>query len=219
MKKFIPAVMCLLLVAMVNSAGANLLNNAGFEDAGTTDDEARYWQWDNPNLNGGRWGTAARRQWHVRTGSWGGTIMGTWAGDASGGWWQEAPATPGVTYTLSGWFKADNNWTNQTSQGITIEFYAGENNGQTRISDEVYHFDGIGESWVQKTVSAVAPPNARWVRAVIWVNNVGDQGALHFDDIALIPEPGTVIILSSVPGVILGMCLVGCMRRRFSSKG
>ncbi len=220
MRKLTPVLMYLLLVIMVNPVHANLLSNGGFEDAGTTTDEAQHWQWGNPDIHGGRWGTAARKQWHVRSGDWGGTILGSWAGELSGGWWQEVPATPGVTYTFSGWFKADGNWTNQADQGIKIEFFIGEENGQTLISDERLYFDGVGpDVWVQKTVSAVAPPNAQWVRAVIWVNEVGDQGALHFDDTSIVAEPGTVIILSSIPGVFLGAVLLGCVSRRWSFRG
>jgi hypothetical protein len=197
------------------SANANLLQNPGFENGGTTADDAYNWQWANPDLHGAKWGNAVRKDWHVRTGTWGGTVCGSWFGDTQGGWWQEVSATPGVTYTLSGWFWADSSWTNQANQGIKIEFYSRNESGETLLCDSKNYFNGIGESWVQKTVSAVAPTNAQWVRVVVWADNVGSGGALQFDDLSLVAEPGTVITLSSVPAAFLGMLILGCVYRRY----
>jgi hypothetical protein len=218
MKKILFSIIWLLLLTGTEQAMANLLLNHGFEEAGTTSEDAVNWQWGNPFINGGRWGTAARRDWHVRTGSWGATIQGSWAGGQGGGWWQEVRATPGVAYTFSCWFKADSNWVNQEDQGIKIEFYTGEHNGTTMISDQRLYFDGVGEAWVQKTVSAVAPPDAQWVRVIIWADGVGQYGAIHFDDAALVAEPGTVIIISSASAVLIAMCMAGSVYRRVTSR-
>ncbi|HBA85950.1 MAG TPA: hypothetical protein DCZ95_17845 [Verrucomicrobia bacterium] len=197
------------------AAHANLLHNTSFEDAGSTVDEAHYWQWANPDVHGAKWGNAVRKDWHAKSGSWCGTVCGSWFGDVQGGWWQEVPATPGVAYTFSGWFWADSNWTNQADQGIKIEFYSRNESGETMLCDSRNLFEGIGESWAQKTVSAVAPTNAQWVRVVVWAQQVGVSGALQFDDVSLVAEPGTVITLSSVPGALFGMLLMGFAYRRW----
>lgn len=214
MKKHTLALAVLMAVGATTPAFANLLRNAGFEEPGTTADHAASWQWDVPDQHGSTWGTAARKQWHVRSGAWSGTILGTWSGGADGGWWQEAPATPGVAYTFSGWFRADADWSVQGDQGIKIEFYAGESHGQTLLSSESLLFGNVGETWEQKTVQAIAPEGAQWVRVVTWAGDVGDQGALHFDDLSLVAEPGTVILLSSIPVWMLGLGMAGGISRR-----
>ena len=160
---------------------------------------AYAWEWANPDNHGSTWGTASRESWRSHSGSWEGAIRGTWAGNNNGGWWQEKPATPGVTYTFSLWVWADNTWTNQNAQGIKLEFLDGTTNGPgNTISAVTNSFTGIGESWAQKTLQGTAPTNAAWIRVVVYASDVGSAGALQFDDIDLVAEPGTVIILSQL---------------------
>lgn len=193
------ALVCLLPILLISTnvlGGTNVLLNAGFETEGSSSDKALNWEWWNPDQHGSTWGVAYRKDWHAHSGSWGGVIAGTWAGGDNGGWWQERQAIPGATYTFSAWFWADNSWTNQSDQGIKIEFFSGVGRGETYISQVYTTFQGVGESWVQKSVSGVCPTNATWVRIVTWANSVGSDGALQFDDFSLVVEPGTLILLS-----------------------
>jgi hypothetical protein len=162
-----------------------MLDNHGFEAAGSTVDKAEYWEWDNPDRHGGTWGNVVRDDTRARTGNWQGTIRNTGVGTNYGGWWQEKACTAGVAYVFSSWFYADTDWTNQDSQGITIEFWSGDDYGTNFLSDTVYPFDGVGKAWVKKVVYATAPTNADWVRAVVWANNLGATGNLQFDDLDL----------------------------------
>jgi len=167
------------------ASGTNLLRNPGFEDQGSNDEEARYWEWGNPDPHGGKWGSAARRgtaeHWRAHSGSWEGTIQGTWAGADNGGWWQEVPGTPGESYRASAWFWADNNWTAGVQQ-LKIEFYDENINF---LADAGTDFYDVAETWVYKSVSGTAPGNAAWVRIVVYAGGVGPNGALQFDDLTL----------------------------------
>ena len=100
---------------------------------------------------------------------------------------------------LLAWFWANGSWTNQADQGIKIEFFSGTNSGGPIISAVSNLFQGVAESWVQKSVSGVCPAGATWARAVVWASAVGDNGALQCDDASLVAEPGTVVsFLSSL---------------------
>jgi len=212
--KYIAAAMAVL--AAVVPAEANLLSNPGFEQQGTWSGSAEWWEWGNPDTHGAIWGNATRESWRAHSGSWEGTIRGAWSGSDYGGWWQEKRATPGVTYTFSAWFWADSTWTNQQDQGMKIEFFDGteEESGQM-IYAVTNAFSDIGEAWVQKTVQAVAPTNAVWVRVVIYASGVGQDGALQFDDLVLEEEPGTLILISRLgAGGLLCAGVLGRVRRR-----
>ncbi|MFH0880457.1 MAG: hypothetical protein V2A34_12145 [Lentisphaerota bacterium] len=201
---------CLVLFCMsAGSSMANLLQNAGFETEGTNSMTAQYWLWGAPDIHGSYWGSASRENWRSHSGTWEGAIKGSWCGLDSGGWWQESSGKAGVTYSLSAWFWADNSWTNQQTQGMKIEFLSGAQNGQTLLGTVSNSFSGVGETWVQKTVQGVAPEGTTWIRAVIYADGVGAEGALQVDDVELVAEPGTMIILSEY----LGRCLpiLGCM--------
>ena len=190
---------CLLSVLLISTSvlgGTNVLLNAGFETEGSSSAEALNWEWWNPDPHGSTWGTATRESWRSHGGTWEGAIAGQWRGDTVGGWWQEKAVIPGATYTFTAWFWADSAWTNQSDQGMKIEFYSGETAGSTLITEVVTNIQGIGESWVQYGLTAVAPTNATWVRAVIWAQDVAADGALQFDDLMLVVEPGTLILLS-----------------------
>ncbi|HPT16950.1 MAG TPA: Calx-beta domain-containing protein, partial [Kiritimatiellia bacterium] len=163
---------------------ANLLNNAGFEtQAGTNTEAAQGWEAGCPDAHGARWGTAARVAWRPLEGSWHGAVRGSWSpsGGTSGGFRQEVPAMPGQSYVFSVWCWADSTWS-ASAQGIKLEFLDGLNGGSNVLLAATNSTAGVGQSWVQKTVTATAPTNATWVRATIYADGVGANGALQFDD-------------------------------------
>ncbi|HPG01213.1 MAG TPA: hypothetical protein PLE77_14235, partial [Kiritimatiellia bacterium] len=83
------------------------------------------------------------------------------------------------------WFWADsggNLWTAR-EQSIAIEFYSKTFGGA--LSATSMQVQGIGQSWTQKSIRAVAPIGASWGRIVISVNGAGWNGALQFDDVEL----------------------------------
>ena len=195
-QRVLVVLLSILFITANAPAASNLLLNAGFETEGSSSTKAYNWEWWNPDPHGSTWGTATRESWRSYEGSWEGAIAGQWRGDTVGGWWQEKAVIPGATYTFTAWFWADSAWTNQSDQGMKIEFYSGETGGSTLITEVVTNIQGIGESWVQYGLTAVAPTNATWVRAVIWAQEVSADGALQFDDLKLMVEPGTLILLS-----------------------
>jgi hypothetical protein len=195
-----------VLLAAATCAAGNMLSNASFEVQGSTGLKAAYWEWGNPDLHGDCWGTASRESWRAHGGGQEGTIRGSWAGGVDGGWWQEKPAEPGVTYTLSAWFWADGSWTNQSNQGMKLEFFSGSSeNVGPMVSAVTNLIAGIDQSWTQKQFSAVAPTNAAWVRAVVFASAISAYGSLQFDDVSLIEEPGSVIEMSQVQTLPLAM--------------
>ncbi len=168
------------------AASANLLTNGGFELPGTSDSNARYWQWGTPDTHGSTWDNVARTEWRAHEGEWEGTVRGTWAGAASGGWWQETAATSGTTYEASAWFWADSTWT-ASSQDLKIEFYSSSYGSP--LSSMSTALGDVHEAWTQKTVRATAPGGTAWARFVVGVSGAGGAGALQFDDARLLVAP------------------------------
>ena len=202
-----PAALFLAFCAVSVAGPTNLLRNPSFETAVASGGPAYYWELGDPDHHGGTWGNVARTNWHVIQGSWGGTICGTWAGTNYGGWWQEAPAVTGQTYRFTGLFWSDARWDNywtSTVEGIKLEFYNASTNLITAVTN---NFTILAELWVGHSVEATAPASSEWVRAVIYADGVGFQGALQFDDVSLTavgpPAPGpssrrTAFILSEI---------------------
>ncbi len=175
------------IAAAVFTIDANLLNNAGFEtQAGTNSEAAQYWEADYPDAHGARWGTAARVAWRPTEGSWHGAVRGTWSpsGGTSGGFRQEVEALPGQEYVFAVWCWADNTWS-ATAEGIKLEFLDGLNGGSNVLLAVTNSTADVGESWAQKSLTATAPANATWVRATIYADGVGANGALQFDECSL----------------------------------
>jgi hypothetical protein len=165
-------------------ASANMLQNASFETASTTgENAAQNWKMGDPDEHGDAWGSATRENWRAHEGVWMGAIRGTWsaAGDF-GGWWQEIAATPGSTYHASAQLWADGSWKADV-QEMKIEFWNGDRS--TMLSAVTNALTDIGEVWVEKTLDGTAPEGAAWARVVINASGIGAEGALQIDEVDL----------------------------------
>ncbi len=176
-----------LLIAFPAVGWPNLIRNPSFEFE-TTDSphEALHWKLDKPDTHGDSYGTASREGWRAHDGVFMMAIRGTWANEGTyGGCWQEVPGEPGITYRAAARFWADLSWSSQV-QEIKLEFW---NEDYTQLLDsKITPLGDIGERWVQREVVATAPELTAWARIVIYVNGVGDHGALHIDSVYLAPE-------------------------------
>lgn len=183
-------------------AGENLLNNPGFEQAGTASVRALYWDQGDPDTHGEMWGTAARVDWRSHGGAWEGAIQGQYSGAGTeGGFWQEVAASPGEEYRLSGWFWADDGnpygpW-GAGEQAIKLEFFE----SGVLLHAATGTLAGVGQVWEERSVSAIAPTNADWVRAVILARDISYDGSLQLDDLVLkiVPTLDPPSIQQAVP--------------------
>ena len=178
----------------------NLLRNAGFEQQGSSTNNALYWVANEPDLHGETWGSALRVSWRSRSDDWQGTVRGTWAGAGSeGGFWQEAPAAPGRNYRFSAWLWADSDWS-PAAQGLKLEFFSGTNKGDVMLAAHTNLFTGIGPNWTNRAMQATAPETATWVRVVVFASGVSGSGALQFDDLRLEPTNVCALTILSAHG-------------------
>jgi len=206
-----------IILPLYSSFGAvNLIRNPGFEDdvpPGTNDSEALYWQYDQPDTHGNRFGTAARRNWTDSFGNpggyatsvWFGAVQGTWSDgdDIYGGFWQEAPAAPGMTYRASAWFSADTTW-GASLQTIKIEFY---NSNYDNLGEFMQPIPALNHTnYTQVTVSGVAPQNTEWARFVVYANNVSAEGAMRVDNVEMIAIPAQTIDFSEMTNCATDGC-------------
>jgi hypothetical protein len=170
-------------MAVAGGAQANLLKNPSFEEAGIAAESAQNWKMNDPDDHGDAWGNAIRVDWRAQEGRHIGVIRGTWAelGDY-GGFWQEAEIVAGTSYKASAWLWADAGWKAET-QEIKMEFWNADRTEM--LGSEIVALHDIGETWVQKEVSAMAPEGATWCRVVLNVAGAGDSGALQVDSISL----------------------------------
>jgi hypothetical protein len=181
-----------------SSWGANLLKNSSFEqDGAVLTIEPYYWHMGRPDGNGDSWGNASVRDWRAHSGSHEMTIAGSWSlGYDYGGVWQQAPADAGKTYQFSSWFWADagtyGTWFAST-QHMKLEFLDADLNF---LDTELLYLQGIGETWEQKTISALAPPDTAWARVAIIAEGADVEGALQFDDLELVEDPPVPEIVS-----------------------
>lgn len=190
MKKYVLFGLAVIALCAIG-AQANLLVNGGFEDGDT-----------------GQVGTVAIPGWN----SWGtngwhnddaGAVIGTksmkfwWDGV---GMWQDYAAVAGQTYDCSVQVidasrdTTPSNWDLQ----IEAEFYDAAN---TQLAAAIVgYFDSTiqpNDTWVQIGNSIVAPAGTAYGRVVIrtvdWVSGIG--GALYFDNVSVVPEPVTMLLL------------------------
>jgi hypothetical protein len=174
-----------MLGTFAGVANANLLQNGSFEKAGNEPETARHWKVNDPAESGDAWGSAIRVDWRAKDGAHIGAIRGKWAGAGEyGGFWQEARIEPGKTYRASAWCWADNSW-GAGVQELKIEFW-GEDRTE-KLGERSVSLSDVREDWTLKEVTLDAPANAVWGRVVINVSEVGDNGALQVDQVALDP--------------------------------
>ncbi|OGV43664.1 MAG: hypothetical protein A2X46_08275 [Lentisphaerae bacterium GWF2_57_35] len=175
-------------------APGNLLRNGDFELGSERDQYGAYhWEYDDPDVHGGRWGTATRRTDYTGGGYPDssdenvGTIGGTWSGGAtSGGWWQDVPAMTNQTYEAGAWFWND---TGTYSPAFTalycevkMEFY-NASGGLLSLFTNIFYTPG--ESWAWHSVTGTAPSTAFRIRTVFTAIDVGPNGAMRVDDTSL----------------------------------
>ena len=167
-----------------------LLRNPSFEYETAADFHACvYWALNRPGTHGDSYGSAQRENWRAHDGFYAMAIRGTWAGAGDGGGiWQEVPASPDTAYRFSAWVWADVAWTAQTRE-LKIEFWNADHS--RRIATVAQPLDGIGETWQEISLEAVAPDEAAWVRVVVHVADAGPEGALLIDslDLRALSEP------------------------------
>lgn len=145
---------------------------------------------------------------------------------ATGHLYQDNPATPGLTYVLSGWAGAESNYSGLIPNTVTrselaVEFLDAAN---AVIGGSVLDLAaaGLGSAagqpfgYQQFTVSAVAPANAAFVRSRVsmidaYANPMGGGQAFVVDDFRLesVPEPGLI----SLAG-LAGLSILGFARKR-----
>jgi len=170
-------------------SASNLLMNPGFEQQGSSPTAAQYWTWGEPNLNGSHWGSAIRENWWTYTNDGPSTyahaIQGYLSGTNTGGFYQEAAAITGMTYTFSAYLWADASWS-AGYQVIKLEFLQGQIFGTTMVFAVTNMFNDVGEAWTQKSLSATCPAGANWVRVVAEVWLAGCCGSLQFDNCSLV---------------------------------
>lgn len=127
-------------------------------------------------------------------------------GAATGRLYQDNPATPGLTYTLTGWAGAEANYMAKRSL-FTVEFFDSANApiGSTEldlVAAGLFVSNGQPFNYKQYSLSGIAPPGAVTVRAGVsmidgMANPAGGGQAFVVDDFELraVPEP-TVLALS-----------------------
>ena len=189
-------------------AAGNLLKNGNYEtEGGFGVNSARHWRYNDPDAHGDFWGSASRENWRSHGNEPGGHIgalRGTWAGAGDfGGWWQDVPTRSGLTNIFSAWFWADNNWSS-AAQEMKLEFYNADNYQLAVVTNSI---GAIGENWEQRSMQAVSPIDAVWVRVVIGISGAGGSGALQVDDVSMVaaPTPNFAPALASVSNVLSGM--------------
>ncbi len=142
-------------------------------------------------------------------------------GPATANFYQDTSATPGMTYTLTGWAGAEANYLAQSSL-FAIDFLDGGGSLIPLSSMELdlvaaglFVPNGQAFNYKEYSVSATAPAGAASVRARVSMiggtsNPMGGGQAFVVDDFVLvpIPEPGTFVLLG------LGIASLVALRRR-----
>lgn len=139
-------------------------------------------------------------------------------GAATAHFYQDNPATPGLTYILTGWAGAEANAL-MADALFAVEFLDGGgieiplSGAELSLLPTLFTPNGEAFNYKQYTVSATAPAGTVSVRARVSMidatsNPLGGGQAFVVDDFALVPEPTTF--------VLVGLGLVGlfAFRRR-----
>jgi len=187
MEKSKKLVVVLLSLAIVACAGANLLNNPGFED-GDTGGLSSITDWNS-------WGNSG---WHHNDGP----LLDTkglkfWWDDA--GLWQDFTATAGNDYTFA--VEVYNRSANPCGWNglMRVEFY---DSSDTKIYDTQLDrfYTGVDpyDEWVTIGGTLTAPAGTAYGRIILQIADWHDgiSGDLFFDNASVeIPEPATMVIL------------------------
>lgn len=137
-------------------------------------------------------------------------------GLATGHLYQDVAATPGITYTLTGWAGAEANAL-MADAVFAVEFFDGGGGlvGQSLLSllPNLYVANGEPFNYKQYSVSGLAPAGAVTVRARASMidaqsNPLGGGQAFVVDDFVLVPEPTTLALAG------LGLAALVGLRRR-----
>jgi hypothetical protein len=149
------------------------VQNGGIEDQGSTDTDAAQW---------GEWGSAARRSWNQRSGTWSMGLQPQWSGFDYGGCWQAINVTGYVPYTVTGYFLRDSGWT-ASSVALKLEWY---DSGDNLISDDSIDLGGLPAwSWEEKVLEATAPGNAAKAHLVLTASGIGTSDMFYMDDVSI----------------------------------
>ena len=155
-----------------------LLSNAGFETAGAGGIyTAANWT---------TFGSCEREAWAAHSGSYGMALEWWWGTNA--GFYQDAAASPGATYTLSAWFLDDA--ANVTGSGFVmkLEYYDASSN--LIRTDSVDISSSVNNTWQQLSlVGTAASASAVTVRAVFYGGNLYNDNVLKIDDVSFTAVP------------------------------
>jgi PEP-CTERM motif len=152
-------------------------------------------------------------------------FQGTTADKLTASLYQDNPAIPGLTYTLTGWAGAEANYIGLTDATVKSEFHLQFLNGaNTVIGDSILNLVANGQhvlgasngnafGYFNYTLSATAPAGTVSVRALAtmvgaYANPAGGGQAFVVDAFTLVPEPSTISL------AVLGLAGMLAYRRR-----
>ncbi len=177
-------------IFLLNNTGTNLLYNGGFEERGSLSSRAAYWQYNRPTRHGDFWGNARRAQQTVqitpRTGIGIGTIVGSnlAQGNTNGGFWQDAPAEPGLEYEAVMYYRRqDETWQADVKE-LKVEFFDFNFDTLLSVHTQPFEIQPVGADWPSVRLAAIAPQGAAWARVVLNFEGIGTGGTLWIDDVS-----------------------------------
>jgi len=206
-------VAALFFLAIGSACSADALNSGDFN---SPDNES----WDNAGWQG-HWGSCGRPSWAEREGTGRGVAAYGWGSGEGVGFFQDVPATAGVTYTFSIWVKKEPNYSENYTH-LKIEWL---DSSHAQLGDTIStNIAGQSTSTYGKFAisGSTTNPACAFARAVVmteWTTPTNNWWAtMQFDDASLVAEPGTVIQISSLLIVLTGMIVAGPLWRGRRSK-
>lgn len=155
----------------------NRLKNPGFRygwgGASGVGGDAQGWH---------RWGDVTRENWADQDGDGYMATLHNWSNTSSDAYgYQDVEAEGGAEYALAGYFYADAAYT-AAEVALKLEFY---DIHRAWIAAASTAATGLGPSWQLFEVSATAPTNACWLRAVVAAVGQGSTDTLKVDHFRL----------------------------------